>query len=215
MNNISFFIHAIVAGFGWGFVAAIPLGPSGMESIKRSLSHGFREGFKVSVGAIIADYFYVLLINLGFSALLSANKKLEGLFWIISGIILILFNKMSHKSDHPIVDRLTNHKYSGMLNGFLVTFLNPMTPSMWLVLSGTLMTTWRTNGYLFYVIALCSMMIGGLCWFAILNVLASKGIKILKDDISEKTSIIMKYIMLALGVGFIAYGTFSLLFQGW
>lgn len=215
MDNLSFFISAILAGFAYGFGAAIPLGPSGMESIKRSLSHGFREGFKVSVGAIIADYLYVLLINLGLSALLNTNKKAAGLFFIVSGILLILFNKASNKSSHPIVDKLTNHRYSGMLSGFLVTFLNPMTPSMWLFLSGTIMISWRDNGYLYYVTALCSMVLGGLCWFVILNILASRGIKILKDDISDKTSVIMKYIMLALGIGFIVYGSFSLLFQRW
>ena len=63
MNFFSFFIKAIISGLCVGFVTAIPLGPSGVESIKRSLSNGFKEGFKVSMGAVLADCFYILLIN--------------------------------------------------------------------------------------------------------------------------------------------------------
>ena len=39
---------AIFIGFLTGFTASIPLGPSGLESVNRSMSKGFREGFKVS-----------------------------------------------------------------------------------------------------------------------------------------------------------------------
>lgn len=212
MNFFIFFIKAIISGLSIGFVTAIPLGPSGVESIKRSLSNGFKEGFKVSVGAVLADFFYILLINLGLSALLNSNKSYEGFFWIISGIILILFNKVSQISKKHNLDKFTNNKYSGILSGFLITFLNPMTPSVWIGLSGTIMSVWRSRGFMFYSIALISMIIGALSWFALLNILASKGIKILRQDAHSKTKYLMNYIMLALGVGFIIFGSYTLLF---
>ena len=189
MNFFSFFIKAFVSGLCIGFVTAIPLGPSGVESIKRSLSSGFKEGFKVSVGAVLADCFYILLINLGLSALLNSNKSYEGFFWIISGIILILFNKVSQNSKNANLDKLINNKYSGMLSGFLITFLNPMTPSLWIGLSGTIMSVWRSKGHMFYFISLISMIIGALSWFALLNILASKGIKNFKTGCSRKNKI--------------------------
>lgn len=212
MSSFSFLIKAIISGFSTGFAAAIPLGPSGIESIKRSLSHGFKQGFKVSVGAILADYFYVLLINLGLSAVLNTSKLAECLFWVISGFILIIFNKFSNRKKHPFLDRLRNNRYSGMLSGFLITFFNPMTPALWIALSGTIMSVWRSNGLYFYLTALFSMIAGALIWFALLNILASRGIKILKEDAPQKTSYLMKYIMLALGIGFIIYGILKLLF---
>ena len=146
------------------------------------------------------------------SALLNSNKSYEGFFWIISGIILILFNKVSQNSKNANLDKFVNNRYSGMLSGFLITFLNPMTPSLWIGLSGTIMSVWRSRGFMFYAIALISMIIGALSWFALLNILASKGIKILRQDAHGKTKYLMNYIMLALGVGFIIFGSYRLLF---
>lgn len=212
MTSLIFFIKAIISGFSTGFAAAIPLGPSGIESIKRSLSSGFKEGFKVSLGAIFADYFYILLINLGLSAIISSSTNAEGLFWIISGIILIIFNKVSGKSDYPLMDKLRKHRYSGFLSGFLITFLNPMTPSLWLALSGTIMSVWRVSGLYFYILAIFSMILGGVTWFILLNALASKGIKIIRYNESRKTSNLIKYLMIILGLAFIIFGFFKLIF---
>lgn len=212
MTSLIFFMKAMISGFSTGFAAAIPLGPSGIESIKRSLSNGFKEGFKVSLGAIFADYLYILLINLGLSALISTNNEAEGLFWIISGIILIIFNRISGKNNYPLMNRLGNTKYSGFLSGFLITFLNPMTPSVWLALSGTIMSVWRFSGLYFYILAVFSMMIGGITWFIILNALAARGIKILRFNESKKTSNLIKYLMIILGLAFIIFGFFKLIF---
>lgn len=89
--------QAIAVGFSYGFIASIPIGPSGLESVSRSISNGFREGFKVSLGAISADIVYIIIINLGIFTILSKNPKFESLFWIVSGIILVLSNKVSFK----------------------------------------------------------------------------------------------------------------------
>lgn len=212
MASVIFFMKAIISGFSTGFAAAIPLGPSGIESIKRSLYNGFKEGFKVSLGAIFADYLYVILINLGFSAIINTNNEAEGLFWIISGIILIIFNRISEKNKYPLMNRLGNTKYSGFLSGFLITFLNPMTPSVWLALSGTIMSVWRVSGIYFYILAVFSMMIGSITWFIILNALAARGIKILRFNESKKTSNLIKYLMMLLGLTFIIFGYFKLIF---
>lgn len=87
----------LLIGFMTGFVSAIPLGPSGLEAINRSISHGFREGYKVSLGAVSADLLYIIIINLGLFNILNNNRKFEGLFWIVSGFVLMLFNNISNK----------------------------------------------------------------------------------------------------------------------
>ena len=86
---------AIFMGFFTGFIASIPLGPSGLESVNRSISHGFKSGLKVSLGAVCADITYIVIINLGIFNVFNKHHRFEGLFWIISGIVLMIFSRIS------------------------------------------------------------------------------------------------------------------------
>lgn len=217
---LNFILKAILSGFPLGLVAAIPLGPSGLESVKRSIISGFWEGFKVSLGAILADMFYLFLINFGLASFFNETPKSEAIFWIISGVILFIFNKLSTckqkniKKEHNNNYSL-NNKCSGFISGFTITFLNPMTPSLWLALSTTILGTWKDNGNLFFYVALISMISGSVLWFTILNIFASKGIQMLKSDkISNHTSNVLKYVLYILSFAFVGYGIFKLLTLG-
>ncbi|SHE87546.1 LysE family transporter [Clostridium fallax] len=217
MNIITRFFIAVSAGFSTGFIYSIPLGPSGIESVNKSISKGFNEGFKVSVGAVLADVFYFLLINLGLANLLNSNPKTEGLFWVICGLILIIFGQLTKKNTEKSSSILKfkflkDTKLGGIITGFFLTALNPMTPSLWLALSGTIIPVWRDSGTLYYFTAIISMIVGSLAWFAIINALACKGIKIFKKNQTTKTFFLLKYILIILGLGFIVFGLYKLIF---
>ena len=89
MLSVFTILKAIIIGFFTGFLASIPLGPSGLESVSRSITKGFKEGFKVSLGAVSADIVYIIIINLGFLTFFTKSPKYYSLFWIIAGIVLI------------------------------------------------------------------------------------------------------------------------------
>ena len=201
-----FILKAIAIGSVTGLLASLPLGPAGMESVKRSIDKGFFAGFLVSLGAILADYIYIFLIHFGLASILSLNKNVEGLFWIISGIILFIFNKLSKiKSKNKI--KFDIDKVPGVLNGFLITFLNPSTPSIWIALSGTVMKDWSNHGPKYYYIAISSMLIVTIIWFIILNLLASNGLKKLAGEkVTGGASNIIYYILYLLSIGFIIAG---------
>lgn len=215
---LEFILKAIITGFPTGLAASIPLGPSGLESVKRSISNGFRAGFKVSLGAICADVSYLFLINFGLASFFNETPKSEALFWVVSGVILFLFNKLSNRKKHDNSEKnnaLLNSKYGGFISGFTITFLNPMTPSLWLALSTTVLATWRSYGDLFFYIALASMISGCIFWFILLNIFASRGVKMLKSDkISNGASNILKYFLYILSFAFIGYGILQLLTLG-
>lgn len=215
---LEFILKAIITGFPTGLAASIPLGPSGLESVKRSISNGFRAGFKVSLGAICADVFYLFLINFGLASFFNETPKSEALFWVVSGVILFLFNRLSNRKKHDNSEKnnaLLNNKYGGFISGFTITFLNPMTPSLWLALSTTVLTTWRSYGDLFFYVALASMISGCIFWFILLNIFASRGVKMLKSDkISNGASNILKYFLYILSLAFIGYGILQLLTLG-
>lgn len=200
---------AICIGFLTGFTASIPLGPSGLESVNRSMSKGFKEGFKVSLGAVTADLSYIVIINLGLFTILSRHRHFQSIFWILSGIILIIFNRLSY-NDNPQENRSKNflNKYtsSGFVTGFLITFINPTTPSLWIALSTTVLSVWRYHGRIYFLTSVSSMMIGSITWFCLLNVLVSKGVKKIKADYTQKTSKLLNYFLILLGISFIILG---------
>jgi threonine/homoserine/homoserine lactone efflux protein len=175
MFSVFNILKAILIGFFTGFVASIPLGPSGLESVSRSISKGFREGFKVSLGAVSADIIYIIIINLGLFTILTRNPKFHSLFWVISGFVLILSNKMASKSrnsNSKLEKSIYRHASNGFLAGFFITFLNPTTPSLWIALSGTVFNVWRHHGRMYFFFSISSMIIGSITWFCFLNILS-------------------------------------------
>lgn len=203
-------IKAACVGLVTGIFASVPLGPAGLESVNRSISKGFRQGFKVSIGAIFADYLYLTIINLGLFSILDENYLYKGIFWVISGSVLILFAKHS-KDESSITRLLQNSKLGGVLSGFLITFINPVTFSFWLAFSETVINFWRTNGTLFFYVAFLFMLLGSVIWFSILNLLASKGLKLMKKDVGGMASKLLTYVLYIIGICFIIYGFYVLI----
>ena len=211
-----FILNAIAIGSLTGICASIPLGPAGMESIKNSINKGFWSGFQISIGAILADYVYIFLIHFGLAKILDLNKNIEGMFWVISGCILFIFNKISKntenkrsKLDEDIESRF---KVPSWVHGFLITFLNPSTPSVWIALSGTIMSVWLANGPKFYYFALAAMLISTIFYFICLNLLASKGLKkIAGESLTTNASNIIYWVLYLLSISFILFGLFKIL----
>jgi threonine/homoserine/homoserine lactone efflux protein len=215
MFSIFNIFQAILVGFSTGFIASIPLGPSGLESVSRSISNGFKEGFKVSLGAVSADIAYIIIINLGLFTILTRNPKFHSLFWAVSGIVLILSNRISFKSknlDFELEKSVCKSTSNAFLTGFLITFLNPTTPSLWIALSGTIFNVWRHHGGIFFIFSISSMIIGSITWFCFLNILVSKGFKKINPNFTNNTSKFMNYLLFALGVIFVVWGTYKFIF---
>ena len=208
-------IKAPFIGFISGLFASIPIGPAGLEAVNRSLSKGFWSGFKVSMGALVADYTYLLIINLGLFSMVNNNKFSEGLFWIISGIVLIIFARFSKKnksSANKVSAKFVNsNKSKGFMSGFIITLINPLTFSFWIAFSGTVAAVWKSYGYLFFCISLLFMIIGSMSWLIILNILASKGLKLLKKDINKTASNLLTYVLYIIGIIFVIYGIYVIL----
>lgn len=218
MHNFFNILKAIFLGLATGFVVALPLGPAGIESVKRTMSNNLKEGVIVSLGAVTADMTYLLIINCGLSSILSKNKTTESFFWIISGLILCFIGYKS-LNNNKSVPTDTQNKYdllfsklssAPFLAGFAITFTNPMTPSLWITLSGTVIKAWQFNTLYYYTFIL-SILVGMISWFLLLNYLAFKGMKILTPSTSNKTSMVLMLIISAIGVVFVIFGLIKLI----
>ena len=94
----------------------------------------------------------------------------------------------------------------GFITGFFITFTNPLTPSLWIGLSATVLKKWRKLNTTTYDIFIVSILLGMVTWFIGLNLLAYKGKKSLSKQSSTKFSILLKWIVLILGASFVIYG---------
>ena len=158
---------------------------------------------------------YILLINFGVAQLLNLNRYVECAFWIISGLVLIIVNlifKSSQKSlDEKCVETIGSHKTgNGFINGFLITFVNPMTLSVWMAVSAGIMSIWKLSGRHFFLVAISAMFITTLAWFILLNFMAAKGGSLVKKELTGKADKSVKYFMILLGLGFTIYGIFKI-----
>lgn len=143
-TNYLLMIRAIYTGLLTGIAIAIPMGPAGFESVRWTISKGFKQGVKVAAGSLIADAIDVILINFGLLELIEKNKLLEVSFWIISGVIIFFIGYKSLRKykdnnaekEEPILEEkeLDSH---ALFTGFIVNFSNPMTHFFWLTLSST------------------------------------------------------------------------------
>lgn len=210
MKNFFIIVKALFSGFFTGLLVSVPLGPAGIESVKRTVSKGYKAGFTVSLGALSADLAYIILINCGLMSILNSNKRTTCFFWIISGLILILIGYKSmpnYKRDvHPLL--LVNKNFNSMpyLSGFMITFTNPMTPTLWLTLCGTVISYWYYISKSCYFTFLFSLASGMITWFAILNYFALKGLKFLTPKAGKTTEYILTISIFVLGIGFVVFG---------
>lgn len=210
-------IRAIYTGLFTGAAIAIPMGPAGFESVRWTITKGFKQGVKVAAGSLIADAIDVMLINFGLLELIETNKLLEIFFWEISGVIIFYIGfRALRKSKQNSLDKEKDEveqkqRRSGALfTGFIVNFSNPMTHFFWLTLSSTVIRIWRSYGRLVYFIFAVFMLCGMFISLWTINFLASHGKKFTAPKVSGKFTNLLAYVITAFGVGFFANGLYKL-----
>lgn len=215
-------IRACYTGLFTGIVIAIPMGPAGVESVRWTLSKGYKKGLRVAAGSLLADAIDVMLINFGLLSLIQTNRLLEIFFWFISGGVIFVIGykeikKKTGPADESQKDNPEEEDEKPFLHGFIINVTNPMTHFFWLTLSSTVISVWRSAGSLPYFIFAVTMLAGMFVSLAGINYLASKGKKISPPKLSGKLSHMLAYGIAGFGVGFFVYGLVLLykLAMGW
>lgn len=208
---MSTFFKIIVTGFCVGLFASMPLGPAAIESVNKSVSKGFIHGFKVSIGAILADIFYLLLINLGLIAFIYTNRFYESIFFILSGMLLCLFSLEDNSFNFNFNKlQIIDSKHHDILSGFFMTICNPLTFSVWITVSGTILSPINVSGLLNTFLCIISILLGSTFWYFILNIFAFNISKRFKINFSKKSDQITKIILVIIGIYFMGIGLYKI-----
>lgn len=214
-NSYTLIIRAIYTGLITGIVIAVPMGPAGLESVRWTITKGFKYGILIASGSLIADAIDVMLINFGLLELIETNKLLEVFFWMLSGAVIFYIGfrairkSRSKKDDEEEEEESKNkkeEKHLPVFTGFIINFTNPMTHFFWLTLSSTVIRVWRNYGRVTYFIFAVSMLTGMFISLFVINFIASKGKKIAAPKLSGKFSVLLEYGIAAIGIGFFIYG---------
>lgn len=219
MKDFSTILRVILMGFFTGAIISVPLGPAGIESVKKTLADGYKSGMIFILGALMADLVYMLLLDIGLASIFTDQTEKGNLYyWIISGVILIIANYFFNKrKKRKIINCIHKDSYIiSYLSGFILTFLNPSSITVWLTLSAISLALLGAETHSYYFIFLWAAWFGMVGWFFILNYLAVKGCKLLKPSkkVRKDTMITRFFVTLTnnsmsiMGVGFIVYGIY-------
>ena len=126
----------VLAAFLLGFIAAIPVGPVQIETVRMSISGNLKTSLMTVLGAFCADVFYGIIAFFGIAPFL-AEKKVVAIFWLIGGLLLVVFGILAirHSSKSgggKNSARYLKKKRWAFLGGISLSGINPMMILWWL-----------------------------------------------------------------------------------
>jgi threonine/homoserine/homoserine lactone efflux protein len=206
-------VNAVFLGLATGMVVAIPVGPAAIESIRWTITKGFRKGILVVIGALTVDALDAILLNFGLLNWLENNGPFKAIFWMASGAATFYIGYRGINTD-PTVNlkdqgevfqkkAVFNHP---SLTGFVIAFSYPMTHFAWFTFSTTFIRYWHDKGGLTYGTFVASMLLGMFTTLATINYLASKGRRIIKYKENNRLEEVLPYIIAFLGAIFFIKG---------
>jgi len=217
LGGLILILKALFLGIAIGIVIAMPVGPAGFESIRWTITKGFRKGILVVIGALSVDALDAILINFGLLSWLEGNPCYKALFWILSGVVTFYIGYRDIKrgrrynldEEERYLEKkgLLDHPY---ITGFVITFSYPMTHFAWLTFSTTFVGYWHDKGIITYGTFVASLILGMFITLTGINYLASKGKKKLKSNKTSKLGELLPYVIAVLGFVLLIYGLIQL-----
>jgi threonine/homoserine/homoserine lactone efflux protein len=140
-----------------GISLAVPVGPIKLEMIKRGLSGGFWPSWLVGLGAVSADFIFMLIIFLGLSPFIQNN--FVQFVMLVAGIIMLTVLGISTirtacSQKRLLSDKEEEPEHKPYWTGFILALMNPFNFLFWFgIYGGTLQnvpsdTEWWVNAYL-------------------------------------------------------------------
>lgn len=203
----------VIKGASIGFVIGIPVGPTALLLIRRTIVSGWAGGLSVSAGAAFADAVYGGVAAYGLS--LVGNFFIHYKEWVsvIGFIILVslgIVEWRSHPPD-PLANNPTDPKtlIRGFVVSFSITFFNPMTLfSMTAIMAGFGVLGQGVGklgdpvyGDFAIVLFITALFLGSLIWWTLLTLIT----KFIKNRLSQKMLLRLSRFSAILLIGFGIY----------
>ena len=185
---IYIFLKALIIGFS----LAMPVGPVGMLCIKDSLSHGFKIGISVGLGAAFADCFYGFIAAKGLAFISQLLLEYSSAIKIVGGAFLVYIGGVELKNAKKVPHLKAHINAKGPLKTivsvFFLTLANPATIIIYIGIFASIGIAHLTNVSI--IIMVLGVFLGSLSWWLILSGMVSK----IRHKVSKKFMIRVKTI---------------------
>ncbi|WP_186645806.1 LysE family transporter [Fluviispira vulneris] len=202
---ISPFAVFIALGIG----AAAPIGPINIEIMRRHINISWIHAVIFGLGACLADLIFLALLGLGLLELFS-NSIYMPIFGIFGAALVFWFGIMSFRAPPAESKRKSLNKSFAkqLLDGVLLTLLNPYNVIFWLSVSAQI-NNLISSQHSFFMGSIGTLT-GILIWIILINLI----IFFSKKMLTQKVVIIINQVsgaILILLAGYFAYNSVKLL----
>lgn len=126
-----------------GLSLAAPIGPVNAAVINRGLRYGFRHAWVLSLGSLLGDVFFIILVYFGVAKL--ANIPIVQTFlWLFGAFVLIytgIEGVMTKTSTISRSSKDNNSMFRSFMTGLLMSIMNPLSIIFWLGIYGSILAT--------------------------------------------------------------------------
>ncbi len=190
---------ALLTGFLFGVLIAIPVGPINVTIMNEGARRGFRWAALIAIGATVMEVIYCGLAFTSFAAMFQGGLAKAAMEIFSFAFMLFLGVKFLMGKGVPVVERIEHnieqrieeklHPHSAFMIGFVRTLANPGIPILWIVLSANFISRgWVVPDFDGKVFFLTGVTIGVAAWLLGLAWAISLGHK----KFSEKTMLRME-----------------------
>jgi threonine/homoserine/homoserine lactone efflux protein len=156
-------LSSIIAGIALGLSLGVPPGPVNAAIAAAAARRSYLDGIKIGLGAMTADFTYLVLTVIGVAVLLTGSLARNAIS-VIGGLILIYFAYATLKSyrqsrESPDTLGTGNHYLMGLVMGLT----NPL-GILWWVTAGAAFVA------MFNVLGVAGFMLGLLAWISSFSV---------------------------------------------
>lgn len=202
MHILSLFFYGVLLGLG----AAMPVGPVNLEIIRRNLSFGLRAGVFLGMGAACTDLTYIVILSIGAIAVIMHPHILNAIA-VIGALILVWFAygafKMAaqhNNQQQEIYRQRDKHPIRHLVDGYLMTLINPMTIIFWTSVSSQVALLAHQSHH--FIITAVGVIVGAFGWALSLNTV----LHITRHKISERKLMWINIIGGIILLGFAVFG---------
>ena len=193
-------------GFGIGFALAAPVGPIGLLCMQRTLRHGRLAGIVSGLGAATADFTYGILALSGFSLVQSLLTQAHWMQLIGSLFLCYIGWSMFQASSNTSISDTASSRLSAYLSVLFLTFLNPMTITLFLALFARFELTMTTGQGAF--LFLIGIFLGSAAWWILLANITH----LVKQQLATPVLRVIQWTSASLIIGFGLFGMIQFFF---
>ena len=185
------YLTPILAGFFFGFVVAVPVGPVNLTVINQALRRGFGTAFLIGIGAMCAETVYASLMLWGHASILNAPKVVLAMR-VIAVIVIgamgaryLLFKSTRLGASEVAAEELGQrwHHPRSFFLGFALTISNLMLVVVWATVVTLLFAhEWVVPTRVSRVLCALGVLAGGSTWFLLLAFFVSRAHRRVKDE---------------------------------